>query len=89
MTFLFLIGKSNEVRAFPFVFYNHKEKPGRFCCRIRDCQKPARPFCSELHSLDLPVSFRITGATSAANRSMFSAAFLNGIPPISICARNR
>lgn len=28
MTFLFLIGKSNEVRAFPFVFYNHKEKAG-------------------------------------------------------------
>ncbi len=28
MTFLFLIGKSNEVRAFPFVFYNHEEKAG-------------------------------------------------------------
>lgn len=25
MTFLFLIGKSDEVRALPFVFYNHKK----------------------------------------------------------------
>ncbi len=87
MTFLFLIGKSNEVRAFPFVFYNHEEKAGPIL--LSNPRLTCPPFCSELHSLDLPVSFRITGATSAANRSMFSAAFLNGIPPISICARNR
>lgn len=87
MTFLFLIGKSNEIGAFPFVFYNHKEKAGPIL--LSNPRLTGRPFCSELHSLDLPVSFRITGATSAANRSMFSAAFLNGIPPISICARNR
>lgn len=37
----------------------------------------------------LLVSRRITGATSVASFSIFSATFLNGIPPMSIWAINR
>jgi hypothetical protein len=36
-TFLFLIGKSNEVCALPFVFYNHKKRRA-----VSVVEKPAR-----------------------------------------------